>query len=256
MSIDWVTVVAQVANFLLLLWLLRRFLYRPILEGIDQREAEIARRMAAAEEARAEAQSAEARFLAQYEQSVAEQDDRVAHALAATEGARAQLMQHAREQLEQERSEWQRHLERERREFMADLQEAAALVLSQLARRALRDLADETLEAGIVRHIGRRLEPMADELVAAAGASRQATVTSREALAAPLQDGLQADLAALFPGIRVRFSVDAGQSPGVVLQIGGARVEWTIDSYMDEFERLFAQDPDARAVRFPDDHEH
>jgi len=48
MSIDWVTVLAQLANFLLLIWLLRRFLYRPIIAGIDAREAEIARRMAAA----------------------------------------------------------------------------------------------------------------------------------------------------------------------------------------------------------------
>ncbi|HAB91660.1 MAG TPA: F0F1 ATP synthase subunit B, partial [Pseudomonas sp.] len=46
MSIDWITVLAQIANFLVLLWLLKRFLYRPILDGIDAREAEIARRMA------------------------------------------------------------------------------------------------------------------------------------------------------------------------------------------------------------------
>jgi F-type H+-transporting ATPase subunit b len=256
MSIDWITVLAQAANFLLLVWLLRRFLYRPILDGIDRREAEITRRMTEAETVREQARSAEARFVAQYEQSVAEQDSMVARALAATEGARDQLMDAARDQLEQERREWHRHLERERRQFMAHLQQAGALVLSELARRALRDLADETLEAGIARHIGRRLEPMAAELAAAAGANRQASVTSREALAEPLQARLRTDLDALLPGIRVQFSHDAEQSPGIVLQLGGARVEWTIDSYMDEFERLFAQDPAARTVLLPGDHEH
>ena len=55
MSIDWITVAAQVANFLVLVWLLKRFLYRPILDGIDAREAEIAGRMQVAERARAEA---------------------------------------------------------------------------------------------------------------------------------------------------------------------------------------------------------
>ena len=49
MSIDWVTVLAQIANFLVLLWLLKRFLYRPILDGIDAREAQISKRMAAAD---------------------------------------------------------------------------------------------------------------------------------------------------------------------------------------------------------------
>ena len=46
MTIDWITVAAQIANFLVLVWLLRRFLYRPILDGIDAREAEIAKLVA------------------------------------------------------------------------------------------------------------------------------------------------------------------------------------------------------------------
>ena len=51
MSIDWVTVLAQIANFLVLLWLLKRFLYRPILNGIDAREAAIAQRISDADAA-------------------------------------------------------------------------------------------------------------------------------------------------------------------------------------------------------------
>jgi len=45
MSVDWVTVAAQIGNFLVLVWLLKRFLYKPILNGIDAREAEIATQM-------------------------------------------------------------------------------------------------------------------------------------------------------------------------------------------------------------------
>jgi large-conductance mechanosensitive channel len=36
--IDWFTVVAQVINFLILVWLLKHFLYQPILDAIDARE--------------------------------------------------------------------------------------------------------------------------------------------------------------------------------------------------------------------------
>ena len=42
MLIDWFTVVAQAINFLLLVWLLKRFLYKPILQAIDDREKRIA----------------------------------------------------------------------------------------------------------------------------------------------------------------------------------------------------------------------
>ena len=34
MLIDWFTVAAQVVNFLILVWLLKRFLYQPILNAI------------------------------------------------------------------------------------------------------------------------------------------------------------------------------------------------------------------------------
>jgi len=46
MLIDWFTVVAQVVNFLILVWLLKRFLYRPILNAIDAREKRIATKLA------------------------------------------------------------------------------------------------------------------------------------------------------------------------------------------------------------------
>ena len=88
MSIDWVTVLAQIANFLVLLWLLKRFLYRPILDGIDAREAEIAKRIAAAAEAQHAAQTAESQYIKQRAQLLAEQDRLLEKAMAATEEQR------------------------------------------------------------------------------------------------------------------------------------------------------------------------
>jgi len=38
MPFDWFTIAAQIVNFTILLWLLKRFLYRPILDGLDARE--------------------------------------------------------------------------------------------------------------------------------------------------------------------------------------------------------------------------
>jgi F-type H+-transporting ATPase subunit b len=49
MLIDWFTVGAQVVNFLILVWLLKRFLYKPILHAIDEREQRIAKELADAD---------------------------------------------------------------------------------------------------------------------------------------------------------------------------------------------------------------
>lgn len=242
MSIDWITVLVQLFNFLLLVWLLHRFLYRPILAGIDAREAEIARRMAAADAARVQAQDAEQHFLRQHEASVQHRDQAVTEALQDTEQQREQLMTETRAQLEQQRLAWQRHLEHERREFMQRLHGAGALTLLELTRKALYELADETLETAIARQLGRQLATMDAELRAAAGTSRQARVSTHAPLAEAGQRALQAGLAPLLPGVGFEFAVDEEQAPGVVLQLGGMRVAWTLDSYMDELDSALIQD--------------
>ncbi|MBV8276588.1 MAG: F0F1 ATP synthase subunit B, partial [Verrucomicrobia bacterium] len=55
MLIDWFTVVAQAINFLVLVWLLRRFLYKPIVTAMDAREQKIASQLRDAERQKAEA---------------------------------------------------------------------------------------------------------------------------------------------------------------------------------------------------------
>lgn len=243
MSIDWVTVLAQLANFLLLVWLLKRFLFQPILKGIDAREAEIARRMDAADQARAQALAAEQRYLQQHQHSVSEQEARVAQALQASQQERDQLIADTRAQLEQEQQDWHRHLQQERKEFLLHLQQSSTLTILALVRKVLHELADEPLEAAILRHAGRQLTPLAPELAGAVGHTKEAVVSTRHALDQALQVQLQAEFADLLPGVQLLFEVDEQQAPGLVIEAGGARVAWTIDSYLDELENALAQAP-------------
>lgn len=238
MSIDWITVFAQIANFLVLVWLLKRFLYRPILDGIDAREAEIAKRMAAAGESQKEAQLAQAEFQQQKKQLLADQDAMVQKALRDTEDQRDGLLAEARARLEQEQKDWHKHLEQERQRFTVRLQKAGGETVLELMRKALRELADETLEQAIVRHVGRRLQPLAGELAQAAGDTSEAIATSHESLPEAAQTQLRADLEHLLPGITLRFETDSSQAPGLVLRVGGAQIAWTVDSYADEFDAL------------------
>ena len=56
MLIDWFTVGAQAINFIILVWLLKRFLYKPILDAVDAREKRIATELADADAKKAEAE--------------------------------------------------------------------------------------------------------------------------------------------------------------------------------------------------------
>lgn len=257
MSIDWVTVAAQLANFLLLVWLLRRFLYRPILAGIDAREAEIAQRMAAADAARAEADATERHYRQLCQQTRSAQQDEVAAARQATEQERRQLLDDARAQREREQKDWQRHLAHERQEFTERLQRAGALTLLELTRKALLDLADADLEAAIARQLAARHAALLDAgLGAAAGPTRTAVVRTRQPLDTATQAQLAAALARAMGAAEPRFVVDDAQSPGVVIEAGGARLEWTIDSYLDEFDAALARTQAAEAPAATASHAH
>lgn len=238
MSIDWITVIAQIANFLVLVWLLKRFLYRPILDGIDAREAGIARHMLEAGKAQEKAQTAEAEYRAQQAQLLADRDTLVDQALQASETERDALLADAHAKLEQEQQDWHRHLLREREQFTAQLQKAASETLLELTRKALRELADETLEAAIVRNVGARLHAIASEISLAAGDSAEALATTRDVLPETARAQLQADIKKLLPHTALHFVTDAQQAPGLVLRVGGAQVAWTVDSYTDEFDTL------------------
>ena len=248
MSIDWVTVLAQIANFLLLLWLLKRFLYRPILDGIDAREAEIAKRIAAAEQAQQDAKDAESQYVKQRAQLVSEQDALLEKALEATEEQRDGLLSAARTQLQQEQQDWRKHLEHERQAFNKRLQQTGSDALVRLTRKALHDLADECLEDAIVRHIGKQLQPIAAELVQAAAGSQEAQVTTRDALPAATQALLQQEVQQWLPKVTLCFVTNAQQSPGLIMQVGGAQVAWTTDSYMDELAELLTQHASSAAA--------
>lgn len=240
MSIDWITVAAQLANFLVLVWLLKRFLYRPILDGIDAREAEIAERMQIAARTEEDAKATEANYRAQLAALQSEQAS-VSEALQRqAEQEKDALMAAAHDRIERERAAWLTHLDEEARSFSAKMQRAGGHALLELTRKALTDLADETLEAriaaGLIRQIGR----MDGDLQHASGHPKDAVVTSHDTLPKSTQDDLCTELRSRFDGIDVRFDTDPAQSPGLSLRIGGAQLAWTVDTYIDGLNDLMS----------------
>jgi F-type H+-transporting ATPase subunit b len=98
MAIDAFTLIAQVVNFLVLLFLLRAFLFRPVQRVMAERERRIAEEHAAAERARSEAE-AEARALRD------ERETLVARAASASPSSSASSSARAVERLDEVRAE-------------------------------------------------------------------------------------------------------------------------------------------------------
>src|SRR3990167_11353393 len=110
MQIDWLTVAAQVVNFLVLVWLLQRYLYRPIVKAMDDREQRIAARRREATEQKANAEQEAKEYRSQRD---ALERDRGTILALAREGAgevKRALQETARHHGEERRLEWLRPL--------------------------------------------------------------------------------------------------------------------------------------------------
>src|ERR1700735_4449521 len=96
MLIDWFTVVAQVINFLILVWLLKRYLYKPVLAAIDEREKRIAKLLQDAEAKKAEALKEQADFAHKNEEFERQRSALLLDATDAAKTERDKLFQAAR----------------------------------------------------------------------------------------------------------------------------------------------------------------
>lgn len=241
MSIDWITVAAQIANFLVLVWLLKRFLYRPILDGIDAREAEITNRMKEAVQAKDQAAAIEAEYYDKERALHVAQSEMSETIRKTAEEKRDVLLAEAHQRMEQEQANWQTHLDEEAHKFTTKMHRVGASALLSLTRKALTDLADETLEERMAHHLVQQIKPMAADLRSATGKASVALVTSHEPLPKSTQKKFAAELKSVFSDVSVTFDTDADQAPGLVLRMGGAQLAWTVDTYIDGLEALVGQ---------------
>ena len=235
MSIDWITVAAQIANFLVLVWLLKRFLYRPILDGIDAREAEISRRMQEAVKAKQASDEEQEKYREKVAALNLAQAEMTETIRKTAEVQRDALMSAAREGLARERMDWQSQLDQDTQNYLDRLNAASASALLSLTRKALTDLADEALEERIARRLVAQIKPVLSGLD---GKAQEAIVISHEALSSAAQKTFAVAIKVSFPKIAVRFETSAAQTAGIVLRIGGAEVSWTVDSYVASLEKL------------------
>ncbi|MGE5595932.1 MAG: F0F1 ATP synthase subunit B [Hyphomicrobiales bacterium] len=154
LGINLPQLIAQVANFLVLLVILRLVLYKPILKMLDERKQKIAEGLNAAEIARAEAQQAQTNIQAQLDAARREGQEIVGNAQQVATRIQAEAREQAARDREAalERARTEIQLERDRaigelREQFADLTvSAASRVIGQsLDRQAHQRIIDETL---------------------------------------------------------------------------------------------------------------
>lgn len=237
----WTTTIAQVVNFLILVLLMKYFLYGRITAAIDNRAKRIA---AEQQDARTKQEEAEAKGQA-LEQKLAElEHDRAKRLEAAKAEAarlREELTQQAREEVGQAKARWQDALRQEQDQFMQSLRAEIGQQVCALSRGALARLASRDLESAMVDAFLSRLNTDRDALRQLLEKADRGALTVRSAFEMP--DGARTRIEQAITGggrlARVLFEVDTDLLCGIELRAEGNAIGWSLEKYLGEVEEDF-----------------
>ena len=238
MLIDWFTVGAQVLNFLILVWLLKRFLYKPILHALDAREKRIAKELADADAKKAEAQKERDELQHKNEEFDQQRDELLSKAQDEVKTERQRLLDEARQAADALRDKRQDALQREQESLNDEITRRTREEVFGIARKTLADLAGSSLEARMsdvfVRRV-RELDGDAKEMLAKAlkTSADPALVRSAFALPAEQRESIQQALNEAFSAeIQIRFEIAPNVISGIELTANGRKIAWSIADHL------------------------
>jgi F-type H+-transporting ATPase subunit b len=243
MLIDWFTVGAQAINFLILVWLLKHFLYKPILDAIDAREKRIATELADADAKKTGAQKERDEFQHKNEEFDRQRAALLGKAVAEAKVEHQRLLDETRKAADALTVQQQEARRSDAHNLNQAISRRTRQEVFAIARKALADLATTSLEERLGEVFTRRLREMdggAKETLGSAlrTSSDPAVVRSAFDLPAGQRAAIQNALNETFSAeIRVRFETAPDLVSGIELTANGQKVGWSIADYLASLEK-------------------
>lgn len=257
MLIDWFTVVAQIINFLILVWLLKRFLYKPILDAIDAREKRIKAELADADAQKAAAQQERDEFEHKNQEFDRLHTARINEVAEEAKAKRSELLDAARKEANELREKMQDALQSEQRSLNEALTLQVRGEVFSIAGKALADLADSSLEAKMTDVLLQRLQSLNDAEQAELKAIFMSTnkpllVRSTFKLPQPQCDAIETAIKQLFGQDKtVQFKTDPDLVSGIEINADGHKIAWSISAYLSS---LSEKVDNMLKIQIKDDH--
>ncbi|MEO8452151.1 MAG: F0F1 ATP synthase subunit delta [Gemmatimonadota bacterium] len=243
MLIDWFTIGAQALNFLILVWLMKRFLYKPILGAIDAREKAVAKELADADAKKVEARKEHDDFQHKNEEFDQQRAALLSKATDEANAERQRLLDEARKAADAMSAKRQAALVTDAENLDQAVTRRTQQEVFAIARKALADLATTSLEERMTAAFTRRLGDMDGAAKASLGAALRAggqpsLVRSAFDLPPDQRAVIQNAINEAFSAdVRLRFETAPELISGIELTANGQRVGWSISGYLGSLQK-------------------
>ena len=243
MELDWTTFILELINFLVLVWILNRFLYRPVMNVIAQRKAAIKKTLSDAEATRSEAQALQIQYenrLTEWEQ---EREKARAQLRDEVSVERNRLLEALHTELDQEREKAAAVDQRRMKDFMQQAEVTAIAQGGAFASRLLSRLGGPELERRIIDVVMQDLPRLPDNQTQVIRSTAPATklpmkVTSAYPLAETQREDLrQACRALAGRDVTCEFLEDRDLIAGLRISFGS----WVLRANVQDELSFFAE---------------
>ena len=243
MLFDWFTFFAQIFNFVILVYLLWRFLYRPINQVMDERQQQLQARWDDAREQQEKAREEAETYRQKQAELAAKQDDLIAQAKGEAEQKRQQLQRSAREEIQQRREQWQEALRQEQNSFYARSRQKLQEKTLEICRRVLQDLANANLEEQAIALFLQRLQEESQLSTLKNATFQEVEVYSGFELSSAQQEQIiqtfqQQNLA---QKNAIAFHTDPNLIFGIEARFGDREVGWNVENYLRDLDHTFSE---------------
>ncbi|MET4081953.1 F-type H+-transporting ATPase subunit b [Pedobacter sp. UYP30] len=243
MQINWFTVIAQIINFLVLVWLMKKYLYKPILQAVDEREKKIAAELTDAKTKKNEAKKEQDEFQKKNDTFDSHKKKMMDQATSDTEKERQKLL----DQAHKEAADLKLKLEKASKDLQENLNDQLAQQTQQtvfsITKKALAEMASTTLEEQTVQVFVKKIKAINDKdkkqfLKDFHSSSSPISVKSAFDLSDKDQKSIKSAIGSILGDEgKYNFETDSKMISGIELATNSYKLSWSFTAYINSLEK-------------------
>jgi F-type H+-transporting ATPase subunit b len=250
MHIDWWTLGLQAVNFLILIWLLQRFLYKPVTRLLERRRQDVEKAFAEAEDLRRQAETDSKAYEAKTAALAEERLNVIQSARVEIEEERTKVLTETSQKADALMTTQRQALAEERANTLTELRQQTTDLAVSLAETLLREVRSETIAETFLERLEKQLLTMDEAERNRLFGARRESPSLRVVTAPPLndarQDAWRKRLAAgIGGGCQIHFEADNSLIVGASIHFPAASLEVSWSGALNDARRELARDESA-----------
>jgi len=243
MKINWFTLIAQIINFLVLMWLLKRYLYKPILKAIDERENKIVAQLKDAEAKKAEAEKERDEFNKKNETFDRQKKELMQKAILESNVEGQKLKEQARNEANTLKAKLEKNVQDSQENRNREIAQKIEQEVVAVARKTLGELSSVSLEEQTVNTFIKKIDALKEDekekfISTLTSGKNPILVQSAFKLSTTQQNEIQQSVnAVLAKESQFQFKIEPELISGIELAANGYKLSWSISEYINSLEK-------------------